>query len=107
MNVPHNVKRGVSLYSFQEEYFLGKMSLEDCIAVATEFDIPGIEVIGEQMVPGFPNPPGDFFAKWHGWMEKYRRTPVCHDMFLDMNRRQGRMMTDDEMVQSVIRDLKF
>ena len=26
------VKRGVSLYSFQEEYFLRTMTLEDCIA---------------------------------------------------------------------------
>ena len=31
---PHTVKRGVSLYSFQEEYFLRTMSLEDCIAAA-------------------------------------------------------------------------
>ena len=31
---PHTVKRGVSLYSFQEEYFLRTLSLEDCIAAA-------------------------------------------------------------------------
>ena len=25
------IKRGVSLYSYQEEYFLRKMNLEDCL----------------------------------------------------------------------------
>ena len=32
MEKNHSIKRGVSLYSFQEEYFLRKMTLEDCIA---------------------------------------------------------------------------
>ena len=32
MMADHKIKRGVSLYSFQEEYFLRKMSLEDIIA---------------------------------------------------------------------------
>ena len=30
----HSIKRGVSLYSFQEEYFLRTMTVEDCIAAA-------------------------------------------------------------------------
>ena len=33
----HAIKRGVSLYSFQEEYFLRTLSLEDCIRVSGEF----------------------------------------------------------------------
>ena len=31
----HRIKRGVSLYSFQEEYFLRSMTLEDCIQAAS------------------------------------------------------------------------
>lgn len=50
----HQIKRGVSLYSFQEEYFLLKLTLEQCIAKAAEIGANGIEIIGEQMVPGFP-----------------------------------------------------
>jgi sugar phosphate isomerase/epimerase len=103
----HNIKRGVSLYSFQEEYFLRKMSLEDIIAACAKLDIPGIEIIGEQMVPGFPEPGQAFFEQWHEWMAKYGRTPVCHDMFLDWNIYKGRKMTEDEMVDSVVRDLRF
>jgi sugar phosphate isomerase/epimerase len=97
----------VSLYSFQEEYFLRKMSLEDIIATCEKLDIPGIEIIGEQMVPGFPEPGEAFFEQWHEWMRKYGRTPVCHDMFLDWNIYKDRKMTEDEMLDSVVRDLRF
>jgi sugar phosphate isomerase/epimerase len=103
----NNIKRGASLYSFQEEYFLRKMSLEDIIATCEKLDIPGIEIIGEQMAPGFPEPGDEFFENWHKWMDKYGRTPVCHDMFLDWNKHKGRTMTLDEQVQSMVRDLKF
>jgi sugar phosphate isomerase/epimerase len=59
------------------------------------------------MVPGFPDPGDAFFAQWHEWMQQYGRTPVCHDMFLDWNMYKGRNMTEDEMVDSVVRDIKF
>ena len=35
-----NIKRAVSLYSYQEEYFLRKMSLEECIAAAAANNAP-------------------------------------------------------------------
>jgi hypothetical protein len=101
----HSIKRGVSLYSFQEEYFLRKMTLEDIIAATQKLDIPGIEIIGDQMIPLYPNIPEPFFDQWHAWMEKYGRTPVCVDMFLDWNKYKGRVMTEDERVASVTRDI--
>ena len=100
-----NIKRGVSLYSFQEEYFLRKMTLEQIVATCSKLDIPGIEIIGDQMIPGYPNIPESFFDKWHSWMEKYNVTPVCLDMFLDWNKYKGRTMTDDERIESVTRDI--
>ncbi len=106
MNSNNTIKRGVSLYSFQEEYFLRKMTLEDCIATAAKLGGMGIEVISEQMMPGFPNFSDAFYEQWHQWMEKYGTTPVAHDMFLDIQRFKGRQMTEEEMLESVIRDLK-
>jgi sugar phosphate isomerase/epimerase len=106
MNEQHTIKRGVSLYSFQEEYFLRKMTLEDCIAKAAEFGALGIETIAEQMMPGFPNLSDDFYEQWHGWMARYGTTPTCHDMFLDTKRFKGRLLTEDEMIESIVRDLK-
>ena len=82
------------------------MTLEDCIAACADMGAYGIETIGDQMMPGFPNLSEDFYAKWHDWMVKYRTTPTCHDMFLDTKKFKGRLMTDEEMLDSVIRDLK-
>ena len=107
MATQHNIKRGVSLYSFQEEYFLRKLSLEDCIAKAAAIGAKGIEIIGEQMVPGFPKLTDAFVDQWFGWMGKYGTTPVCHDMFLDTKRFKHRLLTPEEELESVIRDLKF
>jgi hypothetical protein len=105
MTSKHNIKRGVSLYSFQEEYFLRQMTLEQIIATCARLDIPGIEIIPDQMIPGYPNIPDTFVKQWHGWMEKYGRTPVCIDMFLDWNKFKGRVMSDDERVASIKQDI--
>ncbi|HTX78355.1 MAG TPA: hypothetical protein VMC62_01735, partial [Longilinea sp.] len=80
MGKNNQIKRGVSLYSFQEEYFLRKMTLEDCIAACAKMGALGIESIGEQMMPGFPKLSDEFYRQWHGWMDKYGTTPTCHDM---------------------------
>jgi hypothetical protein len=101
-----DIKRGVSLYSFQEEYYLRKMSLEDCIATSAGFGAFGIESIAEQMMPGFPALSDAFYEQWHAWMKQYETTPTCHDMFLDTKRYKGRLLTDDEMVESVRRDIR-
>lgn len=106
MTQKHSIKRGVSLYSFQEEFFLRKMTLEDCIAASAKLGANGIETIAEQMMPGFPHLSEDFYAQWHDWMEEYGVTPTCHDMFLDTKMYKGRLMTDEEMLTSVIRDIK-
>jgi sugar phosphate isomerase/epimerase len=100
------IKRGVSLYSFQEEYYLRKMSLEDCIAASAGFGAFGIESIAEQMMPGFPALSDEFYEQWRAWMLEYGTTPTCHDMFLDTKRHKGRLLDDDEMVASVVRDIE-
>lgn len=97
--------RGVSLYSFQQAYYLGQMTLEDCIAASAEMGASGIETLAEQMMPGFPNLPDSFYQQWHGWMERYGTTPTAHDMFLDTKRWKGRLLSHEEMVESVKRDI--
>ena len=90
----HKIKRGVSLYSFQNETFLRTMSLEDCIRTCAEIGAKGIEVVGEQTFSGWPEVgmPEQEIAHWHGLMERYGTTPVCHDFMLDYKRYKGRLM---------------
>jgi sugar phosphate isomerase/epimerase len=100
------IKRGVSLYSFQEEYFLRKMTLEDCIAACAKIGAWGIESLAEQMMPGFPDLPEAFYDQFHGWMARYGTVSVCHDSFLDTKRYKHRLLTDEEVVQDIERDLR-
>jgi sugar phosphate isomerase/epimerase len=106
VNTQHAIKRGVSLYSYQEEYFLRKMNLEQCIATSADLGAYGIESLGEQMMPGFPRLSDAFYAQWHEWMARYHTVPVCHDMFLDTKRRKDRLLSREECLASFERDLK-
>jgi sugar phosphate isomerase/epimerase len=101
----HSIKRGVSLYSFQEEYFLRTMTLEDCVAAAATCGAPGIEIIPEQSIPGFPRIPDEFVEQWFGWMERYGTTPVATDLFLDTKLHPDRWLTLEEQIASVHRDI--
>ena len=103
----HQIKRGVSLYSYQEEYFLRKLSLEQCIAEVAKTGATGIEIIGEQMVPGFPTLTEAFLEKWKHWMKQYNVSPICHDMFLDFKKFKHKIMTQDEQLASIVRDIEY
>ncbi len=103
----NHIKRAVSLYSYQEEFFLKKMNLEDCIAAAAKTGATGIEIIGEQSIPNFPKLTDAFIDQWFGWMDKYNVTPVAHDMFMDYTKKKGHYWTNDEAVESFKKDIRF
>lgn len=99
------VKRGVSLYSFQEEMFLGQMTIEDCVAFAASIGANGIEILPEQNMPSFPNIDDRQVAWWKELMAKHGTELTCYDMFLDTKARKDRLMTDEEQIASIRRDL--
>jgi len=103
----HAIKRGVSFYSFQEEYFLGQLDIEGCIKASADIGALGIEIIPEQMMRGYPNITDDFYRQWHNWMDSYGTTPVASDLFIDTKKFPGRWLTVDEQVESVHRDLEI
>lgn len=100
------IKRGVSLYSYQEEYFLRKMKLEDCIKAVSDMGATGVEIIPEQMINEYPNLSDEFLEKWFGWMEKYNVIPTCADAFSEALLFKNRVLSDDELVDLMERDLK-
>jgi sugar phosphate isomerase/epimerase len=99
------IQRSVSLYSFQEDYFHHRMTLEQIIATCAGLGIPGIEILGDQMIRGYPSLSDEFVRQWHGWMDKYGVRPVCLDNFLDWNKYKGRVMTETEQVESMTLDI--
>ncbi|MDL2288524.1 sugar phosphate isomerase/epimerase [Oscillospiraceae bacterium OttesenSCG-928-F05] len=102
------MKQGISLYCLQEDYYLGKLSLEDCIRAAVkDIGVDGIEYLPEQMpLPGFPNLTEEDAKLWKSWMEKYQATPVSYTTFLDYTLYRNRTLTVDECVKLTIEDIK-
>lgn len=101
------IQRGVSLYSFQEEMFLGQMTVEDCVAFAASIGAHGIEILPEQNMPGFPHITDAQFGEWQDMVARHGCHFTAYDMFLDTKRRKDRLMSDDEQVESIVRDLKL
>ena len=101
------IKRGISLYSFQEELFLGKMNVEDCVAFAAGLGAHGIEVLPEQNMPTFPDITDAQIGQWHEMLARHGAHFTCYDMFLDTKLRKDRLMSDEEQVESILRDLKL
>jgi len=101
------IKRGVSLYSFQEEMFLGRMSVEDCIAFAASIGARGIEILPEQNMPSFPHVTDREVEHWKEMVARHGCELTCYDMFLDTKLRRDRMMTDEEQIASIRRDLSL
>lgn len=101
------ISRGVSLYSFQEEMFLGTMSVEDCVAFASSIGATGIEFLPEQNMPTFPHLSDAEVDQWKAMVERHGCHFTAYDMFLDTKARKDAPMTDDEQVESIVRDLKL
>ena len=104
------IKQSVSLYSYQQAYYLGQLDLEGCVAAAAAAGAEGIELIPEQMPVGrFPNPRRDEVTWWKDLMQKYGTTPTCMDTFIDfrMFRDRKRYLTLQEQVAFLERDLRL
>lgn len=104
-----NIKRCVSLYSYQDEYYLGKLDLEGCLRETAKTGATGVELLAEQMIKRFPLPieTEQFRSQWFDWMEKYNLTPVCYDAFLENRIYDNRTLTLREQIQMMKRDIRL
>ena len=95
-------KRGVSLYCYQELFYRGLMSLEDCVAAAAATGADGAEMVLDQMVPGYPsiryNLSPEFRAHWLALMDKYRMKPIALDVYGETRLYRHRTRSDDELI---------
>jgi len=102
------IRRGISIYSFQEKYYRGEMSLEDCLATTAKMGVRGFEMLSDQMIPGYPsityNLSAEFLDSWRGWLEKYGVEPVAFDVYGETKLYKNRKVTNNEVV-SELREL--
>lgn len=104
-----DIKRGVSLYSYQDEYYSGKLDLEGCLREMSKTGATGVELLAEQMIKRFPLPIEDekFREQWFGWLKKYNLEPACYDAFLENKIYDNRTLTVKEQVKMMERDLRL
>ena len=104
-----DIKRSVSLYSYQDEYYLGKLDLEGCLRETAATGATGVELLAEQMIKKFPLPieTEEFRNQWFDWMKKYNLTPSCYDAFLENHIYDNRTLTLKEQVKMMERDLRL
>ena len=105
----YDIRRSVSLYSYQEAYFTGKLDLEGCIRETAKAGATGVELLAEQMIRRFPLPieEENFQEQWFAWMKKYNLEPSCYDAFLEFKLYDNRTLTLKEQVNMMKRDIRY
>lgn len=104
-----DIKRSVSLYSYQDEYYNKQLDLEGCLRETAKTGATGVELLAEQMIRKFPLPIEDerFREQWFGWLKKYNLEPSCYDSFLENHIYDNRMLTLSEQVDMMKRDIRL
>lgn len=100
-----SIRRGVSLYSYQQSQFFGELDLEAQLReVGTVLGAPGIEIIDEMSLR-YPDPGEEFVARWQGWMDEFGTVPVAMDVGMDVLQFRDHVMTHEEVAERLIADL--
>lgn len=100
------IKRGVSLYSYQQSHFFKDLSLEEQIAEVGE-NIPGadgIEIVDEMSLR-YPDPGQKFVDHWFDLMDQHGTVPVAMDVGMDVLQFRDHVMTIDECGERLRNDV--
>ena len=103
----HQIKRGVTLYSYQQAMMVNGMTLEDMIEELSDMGAYGVEAMGQAIVDNYPDPSDQWLAMWWELMDRYGTIPVCYTNFHDQNLRRSRPMTTEENLAYLKRDLRL
>ena len=105
----YDIKRSGSLYSYQDEYYDGKLDLEGCLRETAKTGATGVELLAEQMIRRFPLPieTQEFRDQWFGWLKKYNLEPSCYDAFLENKIYDNRTLSLGEQINMMKRDIRL
>jgi sugar phosphate isomerase/epimerase len=103
-----SIKRGVSLYSYQQSQFFKRLDLEAQIAeVGHNLDgADGIEIIDEMSLH-YPEPGAEFEVGWHRWMDEFGTRPVAMDVGMDVLQFRDHVMSPEECAERLVRDIRL
>lgn len=92
------LRLGATLYSFQDDYRMGRMTLEESLAFLHSIGANGVEIVPEQTMSDVQYETIDdaFVAQWKEWMQKYNLTPTNCNLYDDYDMYANRYLTEDE-----------
>ena len=100
------IKRGVSLYSYQQAQFFKQMTWKDMIVEVREnLKTDGIEIIDEATIKGYPFPTEQFIFDWRNHMARYDMNAVTMDIYLDVHQFRDHIMTHKEAAERLKNDI--
>lgn len=100
------IKTCVSLYSLQDEYLRGRMSLDDIMHFVKEQGAEGVEILPDQMIPGAPYPSQETLEHWHQLVKDTGLKPVIADVFLNTNLYKNRTLTKKECIKLLVAEIR-
>lgn len=101
-----HVKLGVSLFSLTKEYASGELGLRDCLQACQSLGVDGYEIVGSQMVEGYPYVTDSFLRSLEGWHSEFGLRPVCYGANTDRGMLWGRDLNDEELLSTTRRDIR-
>ena len=107
MKTNNDIKLGVSLYSYQDNYYFHRLDVEGCIAAAAGAGAEGIEIFSDTMIPEWPYVSDAWIDKWNAWMERYAVNPVCLDHFSDRAMWHDKQLSDEQMFERGVMYIKL
>lgn len=101
------VKRGASLYSYQQSQFFGMTLWQQIREVREGLKTDGIEIISQQAIRNYPFPSDEFVGRWHNTMAEYGMKAVAYDPHLDVLQFRDHVMDLDEAADRLKRDIRI
>lgn len=100
------IKRGVSLYSYQQAQYFGMTWKNMIREMHDNLKCTGVEVISESVIPRYPFGTDEFFYDWNNTMARYGMVPTVYNAFLDTLQFRDHVMNIDEAVERLNYDIR-
>lgn len=103
-----SIKRGVSLYSYQQAQFFRQMNWKQMIReVHDHLHTDGIEIIDEAVIRDYPFPSEEFIFDWNNYMARYEMNAVTMDIYLDVHQFRDHIMNHREAAERLKNDIRI
>lgn len=101
------IKRGVSLYSYQQAQFFGQLDWKAQVREVSKLGTDGIEIIDEQLIRDYPFPSDEFVYDWNSYLARFGMKAVTMDIYLDVHQFRDHVLTRGEGVERLKNDIRI